>query len=126
MRSLVIPFLCVVLVFSLWCASVRHMETTKEELMSVLSDVYSYAAEEDWERTSDRYREFFRIWKNHSNIYSYYMNTNSVDEIDLSVLRCKGYIEAEDAGSTCGELAAIAGRLTLIREESRLSLDNIF
>ena len=59
MRSLVIPFLCVVLVFSLWCASVRQMETTREELRSVLSDVCSYAAGEVGERTSERYGEFF-------------------------------------------------------------------
>ena len=49
MRSITIPFICVVLVFSLWRISLMYTADTQKDLLPVLSEIRVSASEEDWE-----------------------------------------------------------------------------
>ena len=125
MKSLIIPFLCVVLVSALWCSSLIYTADTTDDLKDALVDTYDQITDGDWENASASYREFLALWKSCSRIYAYYMNTTSIDEINLAVSRCSGYIRMNDGGLACGEISGIEEKLRLIRSEGILSTDNI-
>ncbi len=125
MKSLIIPFLCVVLMFTLWCSALTYTADTTDDLKAALSDTYDQITEGNWDNASVSYREFQTLWENCSRTYSYYMNTTSIDEINSAVARCRGYIRMNAGSLACGEIAGIAEKLGLIRREGILSADNI-
>lgn len=125
MRSMAIPFICVILVFSLWFFSIDYTSDTKKNLIPALSEAVQFAEDEDWENTEESYKNFIAMWQKYSNIYAYYMNSAEVDEIELALKRCAAYIEAENKGLVCGEIADIIARLEQIYEGSLFSAENI-
>ena len=71
MKSIAIPFICVILVFSLWWLSILYTADTEKDLLSVLSETHVAASVEDWEGTAMSYRKFIGLWQKYSTIYSY-------------------------------------------------------
>ena len=125
MKSIAIPFICVILVFSLWWLSILYTADTGKDLLPVLSEVRMSASEENWEGAAVSYRDFIDLWQKYSTIYSYYMNSADIDEIELSIKKCEGYIAAKNKGLVCGEVSEIAARLQQIHEGSLFSVKNI-
>lgn len=125
MRSITIPFICVVLVFSLWRISLMYTADTQKDLLPVLSEIRVSASEEDWESAAASYHDFYNLWKKYSTVYSYYMNSEDIDTIELSIKRCEGYLSAENKGLVCGEVAEIAAQLQHIHENGLFSAKNI-
>lgn len=125
MKSIAIPFICVILVFSLWWLSILYTADTEKDLLPVLSEVRVSASEENWEGTAVSYRDFIDLWQKYSTIYSYYMNSADIDEIELSIKKCEGYIAAKNKGLVCGEVSEIAARLQQVHEGSLFSVKNI-
>lgn len=125
MKSIAIPFICVILVFSLWWLSILYTADTEKDLLSVLSETHVAASVEDWEGTAMSYRKFIGLWQKYSTIYSYYMNSADIDEIELAIKKCEGYIAAKNKGLACGEISEIMARLQQIHEGSLFSAKNI-
>ena len=126
MKSLIVPLLCVILVAVFWYASFTYTAATTDELSSALETVYDQVSSGSRERAAKAYGEFQLLWKKCSRVYAYYMDSTSVSEIDLSVSRCRGYIETGSVSLACGEIAAIGENLRLMRQENVFSADNIF
>ncbi len=126
MKSLIVPLLCVILVAVFWYASLTYTAATTDELSSALETVYDQVSSGSRERAAKAYGEFQFLWKKCSRVYAYYMDSTSVSEIDLSVSRCRGYIETGSVSLACGEIAAIGENLRLMRQENVFSADNIF
>lgn len=126
MKSLRVPLICLILVFCFWLLSASYTQYTESRLTPILEETFSYAAEEDWDSAAASYEYFFQQWNEYRRIYSYYMNSSDMEEIERSVLRGFGYLTARDSALLCGETENIAALLKDLIEDNRFRADNIF
>lgn len=126
MKSLSVPLICLILVFSFWFFSASYTQRTESRLTPILEETFSYAAEEDWDNATASYEYFFRQWSEYRRIYSYYMNSSDMEEIERSVRRGFGYLVAKDSALVCGETENIAALLKDLTAENQFRADNIF
>lgn len=126
MKSLRVPLICLILVFCFWFLSASYTQYTESRLTPILEETFSYAAKEDWDSAAASYEYFVRQWSDYHRIYSYYMNSSDMEEIERSVRRGFGYLAAKDSALLCGETENIAALLKDLSEENRLRADNIF
>ena len=126
MKSLSVPLICLILVFSFWFFSASYTQRTESRLTPILEETFSYAAEEDWDNATASYEYFSRQWSEYRRIYSYYMNSSDMEEIERSVRRGFGYLAAKDSALVCGETENIAALLKDLTAENQFRADNIF
>lgn len=122
---MLVPFLCILLVLSLWFFTSEFTDDTGKELIPLINEVCDAAASGDWERASDTYGNFFALWKEHREIYELYTDSAKMLRLDQSVLRCSEYIAARERGLTCGEIAGIILYLDDMSTENRFQIRSI-
>lgn len=103
MKSLSVPLICLILVFSFWFFSASYTQCTESRLTPILEETFSYAAEEDWDNATASYEYFFRQWSEYRRIYSYYMNSSDMEEIERSVRRGFGTLQQRTARWSAGK-----------------------
>lgn len=126
MRSLYIPLICLLLVFFFWITSSSYTSRTVDTLVPVLDEIRLYAAEEDWQNVSQSHQRFQNLWNRYYPVYSYYVNSSDMEDIQRSVSCFSGCIEAKDRGLTCREAENTAALLKDLTVENELRADNIF
>ena len=130
MKSLSVPLICLILVFSFWFFSASYTQCTESRLTPILEETFSYAAEEDWDNATASYEYFFRQWSDKGEWSDesdeYYMNSSDMEEIERSVRRGFGYLAAKDSALVCGETENIAALLKDLTAENQFRADNIF
>ncbi len=126
MKSLIIPFICMILICFAWFVSFEYTMDTTTDLILQLSDIYDDAQAGDWERAGQSFLDFQDDWTKYSGIYTYYINSSDLDRADCAVAMCKGYLNAQDSGLVCGQLAKIIQILQQIELYSHPSFDAIF
>ena len=126
MKSLVIPFICVILLCSVWFISSEYTTDTTAELISQLSDIYDDTQTGNWESVEDGFHDFQKNWTKYSSIYTYYINSSDLDRTDRAVAMCEGYLSSQNSGLMCGQITKIIRMLKQIELYNHPSLDTIF
>lgn len=125
MRSLLVPLICLLLVFAFWLTSSAYTDRTVHQMIPSLEDTRLYAAADDWENAGLSYEKFLGLWNEHYAVYSYYINSSDLEEIQRSVMCFSGCLEARDRGLVCREAENTVSLLKNLTIENEMRADNI-
>ncbi|MEG1931308.1 MAG: DUF4363 family protein [Anaerovorax sp.] len=127
MRSLVASSLCVLLIFAAWITFSNFADQTLHQLMTLTDDqLLTTVVAEDWTEAKTNMDHFTEKWHDYKVIYSFFLNTEDINNTDYAIARSTQYIKAQDVSNAAGELACIKEQLKFLHLKETLSLENIF
>lgn len=126
MKSLWISLGSLALILGIWMFFMDVSKDTINEMVHMIeSETYPLALDESWEKVKVSFDEVSDKWKNHKKIYILFTDSESVAEAEYSFHKVKAYIETQEKGNLCGELAYLKRQLLFLRELEILSIENI-
>ncbi|MBN7774156.1 DUF4363 family protein [Clostridium aminobutyricum] len=127
MRSLVVSFLCLVLLIGTWAVysdySDKKIHTYINDIENgILLDVTS----DNWPQAEDKFNTLEDSWHQYKSIACFFFSTDKINEADYSIAKIKYYIKAEDGSNASGELSCLKEQLKFLHENESITLQNIF
>lgn len=127
MRSLIVSVLCIVVVAASWGIFVHYSDRNIHQLMNAIEeDILISVYAEDWGKAEAQFNDLSKKWHRQKKIYSFYFNTNEINDTDFSMARAKNYIYSENIALASGELNCIKEQLSFLHMNELITVDNIF
>ncbi len=115
MRSLIVSVLCIAIMFVSWGIFVNYSDSNIHQLMKVIEeDILISVYAEDWGKAAAQFNDLSKKWHKQKKVYSFYFNTNEINDTDFSIARAKNYIYSENLALASGELNCIKEQLNFL------------
>lgn len=127
MRDLIISTICMLILIVPWGIYDRFAVETVENYRSVISHEIIPAIESgDWENAEKRFDFIAKDWDRYKKVSAFFIDTESVNEVDSYVSRAYYYIKLHDAGNAAAETAYLQYRFGFLHENELPNPGNIF
>ena len=127
MRDLIISIICILILIIPWGIYDRFSTNTVEDYKSAISDEILPAIENnDWNTAEKRFDYIAKDWDKYKKISAFFIDTESVNEVDSYVSKAYYYIKLKDAGNAAAEAAFLQYRFDFLHENELPNMGNIF
>lgn len=127
MRDLIISIICMLILIIPWGIYDRFSTNTVEDYKSAISDEILPAIENnDWNTAEKRFDYIAKDWDKYKKISAFFIDTESVNEVDSYVSKAYYYIKLRDAGNAAAEAAFLQYRFDFLHENELPNMGNIF
>lgn len=127
MKNLIIAFCSLAVMIGGWLIFVSYSEAQINAFTSAIEDEIIPAVESsEWQLSMQQISLLDEAWHMYKNKAIYFLDTDTINEIDYSLAKSIKYIKAEDVSNSSGELNAMIEQLTFLCKNDELILGNIF
>lgn len=127
MKDLLIAFLSVAILIGSWLVFFSYSENKIETYTETIKEtILPYVEAEDWDNAYQEMESLDQTWHRYKKLALFFLDTDTVNEIDFSLAKSVKYVKAEDVSNSSGELNAMIEQLTFLSSNDRINLANIF
>ncbi|MDD4376968.1 MAG: DUF4363 family protein [Eubacteriales bacterium] len=127
MRSLITSIICLIILIGGWLIFYNYSDNYLHQSIKRIDDeIMVEIEEENW---SDAYEDFSNInsnWHKYKKVASFFLDTETINEIDFTFSKTIKYIKAKDVSNGSGELNCLKEQLIFLHKNETLNLENIF
>ena len=119
--------ICILLVFIfIWAFYFYYSNAIIDEFANELqNEVILNVKSENWDEAYDDFIDFKDEWRNYRRLAHLFFNTEDINGIDLSIVRCESSIINVDSSSAYTELSTLIQQLKFLHQNEELSLSNV-
>ncbi|MDO4545327.1 MAG: DUF4363 family protein [Bacillota bacterium] len=126
MRDLIISILCMVILIIPWTIYDNYSSKTIDTYKSSIQEQIIPAIEaDDWDRAEKNFSQIEDDWKKYQKTSAFFIDTQSINEVDSIISKVHYYISLHDASNAAGEAAYLKNSFDLLHENESPSLGNI-
>ena len=127
MKDLLIAFLSVAILIGSWLVFFSYSENKIETYTETIKEtILPYVEAEDWDNAYQEMESLDQTWHRYKKLALFFLDTETVNEIDFYLAKSVKYVKAEDVSNSSGELNAMIEQLTFLSSNDRINLANIF
>lgn len=127
MKDLIVSTLILFLIAGGWTAFLSYAESqTSSYIVDIETQILPAVEAEDWTNSTQMLETFRQDWHRFRKTALCFLDTETISDIDYGLARAIKFTSAGDAGSAAGELNSMAEQLSLLMENQKISLQNIF
>lgn len=127
MKQLVISIVITIFLLGGWLLFFIYAENTIDDYTQYIKYSLLPTIESDsWDIGMSKMSFLENQWHDFRKIALFFLDTETLNEIDYSIARASKYIKSEDISNSSGELNAIIEQLTFLSQNEKLNLNNIF
>lgn len=110
-----------------WSFYFYYSHTVTEAFAAELhEDVIINVKSENWDDAYEEFSEFQEEWSSYRRLAHLFFNTEDINGIDLTIVRCESAIINLNKPEAYSELSTLVHQLKLLHENEQLSLANVF
>lgn len=126
MRDLIISIICMLILIIPWGIYDKYSVDTIEDYKTRIDDDILPAIEKGiWKDVEESFDDIAEDWDRYKEISAYFIDTESVNEVDSIVSKAYYYIKLHDASNAAGEVAYLKYRFNFLHENELPSVGNI-
>ena len=127
MRDLIISIICILILIIPWGIYDKYAAKTVDNYKSIISEEILPAIESnDWETAEKRFDFIAKDWDRYKKLSAFFIDTESVNEVDSYVSKAYYYIKLKDAGNAAAESAFLQYRFDFLHENEMPNMGNLF
>ncbi len=127
MRDLIISVICMLILFIPWGIYDRFATETVNSYKSIISrEILPAIENNDWDTAETRFDFIAKDWDRYKKTSAFFIDTESVNEVDSYVSKAYYYIKMHDAGNAAAEAAYLQYRFDFLHENELPNPGNIF
>lgn len=127
MRDLIISIACMLILIIPWGIYDKFSTDTVESYKTIISDEILPAIEnDDWDTAEKRFGFIAKDWDKYKKISAFFIDTESVNEVDSYVSKAYYYIRLKDPANAAAESAFLQYRFDFLHENELPNMGNIF
>lgn len=127
MRNFIISLLCLAALIGVWAVFdsyssskiSSYTETLQQDLITAVENEY-------WDSAYTQIQELSRDWHQYKKYAAFFLDTQTINEVDYSIAKAQYYIKAKDVSNSSGELSCLKEQLTFLEYNESIAPDNIF
>lgn len=127
MRNFIISFVCLACIIVIWYGfhfySHHQTDFLQQKIDTVITE---HIADNNWFEAEKDIRHVSQNWEDFKKIASYFLDEESLDDVDCAIKQTYYYILERDHTASIGELSYLKERITLLHQTEELTLENIF
>lgn len=126
MKDLIISIVIVAILISGWFVFFNYSENTIHSYTACIKEEIIPLIEKDrWEQGYKKMSELEDQWHDFRRLALYFLDTETINEIDYSIAKASKYVKAKDISNSSGELNAVIEQLRFLSQNDELTLNNI-
>lgn len=127
MRDFIISIICMLSIIIPWSFYDRYsLDTVKNYKTSISQEIIPAIEKGDWDTAEKRFSFIAKDWDKYKKISAYFIDTNSVNEVDSYVSKAYYYIKLHDRSNASAEAAFLKYRFDFLHENELPNMGNIF
>lgn len=127
MRDLIISIICMLVLIIPWSIYDSFSMKTIENYKTIINEEILPAIEsDDWDSAQERFYFIADDWDKYKKVSAFFIDTESVNEVDSYVAKAEYYIKLRDASNAAAEVAYLKYRFDFLHENELPSPGNIF
>ena len=127
MKKLIAAVLSVVILIGGWLVFAHYSRTQITEFTRFIEEEILPAAEaSDWETSCLLMEKLNKDWNSYRSRAIFFLDTQTINEIDYSMAKSIKYVKAEDVSNSSGELNAMIRQLTFLCANEEVNWGNVF
>lgn len=127
MRDLIISIICMLILIVPWGIYDNFSTDTVGEYKKTISKEIIPAIEnDDWETAEKRFSFIAKDWDRYKKISAFFIDTESVNEVDSYVSKAYYYIKLRDPANAAAESSFLQYRFDFLHENELPNMGNIF
>ncbi len=127
MRDLIISIICMMILIIPWGIYDKFSTDTVENYKTIISEEILPAIEkDDWDTAEKRFDFIAKDWDKYKKISAFFIDTESVNEVDSYVSKAYYYIKLKDPANAAAEAAFLQYRFDFLHENELPNMGNIF
>lgn len=127
MRDLIISIICMLILIVPWGIYDKFSTDTISEYKTTISGEIIPAIEsEDWKTAEKRFSFIAKDWDRYKKISAFFIDTESVNEVDSYVSKAYYYIKMRDPANAAAESSFLRYRFDFLHENELPNMGNIF
>jgi hypothetical protein len=110
-----------------WGIFVSYSDKSIHKLMnSIEDDILVSVYAQEWDRADKQFGKLSKDWHKQKGIYTFFFNTQEINNTDYTIARAKFYIKSKDSALAAGELNCAQEQLKFMHLNELITLDNVF
>lgn len=127
MKNLIISICAVALLIGGWLVFAHYSQNQIETFTKYIKDdVITSVEASDWDSSKSKIKKLDKDWHAYKKIAIFFLDTQTINEIDYSLAKSVKYVKAEDVSNSSGELNAMVEQLTFLCANDEVSWGNVF
>lgn len=127
MRDLIISIVCMLLLIIPWGIYDKFSTETVDNYKTIISnEIIPSIENNDWKNAEKHFDFIAKDWDKYKKISAFFIDTQSVNEVDSYVSKAYYYIKLKDKGNAAAESASLQYRFNFLHENEFPSIGNIF
>ena len=127
MKDLIVSTLILTSLLAGWLLFLTYADGQSRSFQAELENTIIPAVQsENWEESSLMIQDFSKEWHKFRRISLYFLNTDTINDIDYGLARSIQFIQARDVSNSNGELNAVIEQFSFLTGNQKLTLQNIF
>ncbi len=127
MKNLISAICAVSILIGAWLIFAYYSERQIDSFSSSIEAAIIPAVEaEDWKSSNRSISELNTAWHIYKKKAIFFLDTDTINEIDYSLAKAVKYVKAEDVSNSSGELNAMLEQLSFLCGNDELNWGNIF
>lgn len=125
MKTLIVVFLCLLLVISLWLFQINYMENSINDLLSVLANLEKDILNTDWDSAQKDMDNFSDLWDGYKKVYGLFINETLLLCIDSFLAQAEAYVACEETPNLLAILHSTKHELKAMYKRELITLRNV-
>ena len=127
MRDLIISIICMLIIVVPWGFYDKFSADTVENYKSIIKEEILPAIEDDdWATAEKRFDFIAKDWDRYKKTSAFFIDTQSVNEVDCYVSRAYYYIKLRDQSNAAAEAAFLEYRFDFLHANEIPDMGNLF
>ena len=127
MRDLIISTICMLIIIIPWGFYDKFAADTVENYKSIIKEEILPAIEDDdWKTAEKRFAFIAKDWDRYKKTSAFFIDTQSVNEVDCYVSRAYYYIKLRDQSNAAAETAFLEYRFDFLHANEIPDMGNLF
>ena len=80
----------------------------------------------DWQNSNKKMKKLNKDWHKYKKVAIFFLDTQTINEIDYSMAKSVKYVKAEDVSNSSGELNAMVEQLAFLCTNDEVNWGNVF
>ena len=127
MKNLIISICAVALLIGGWLVFAHYSQNQIDDFTKYIKDdVITSVESSDWDVSKSKMDKLNTDWHKYRKVAIFFLDTQTINEIDYSLAKSVKYVKAEDVSNSSGELNAMVEQLTFLCSNDEVNWGNVF
>ena len=127
MKNVIVSICAVALLIGGWLIFAHYSQEKVDNFNQFIKDdILTSVEASDWQDSNKKMKKLNEDWHKYKKVAIFFLDTQTINEIDYSLAKSVKYVKAEDVSNSSGELNAMIEQLTFLCSNDEVNWGNIF